>query len=198
MSQPHNQEFNTVRRTARFMLRTTPEGQGRNPSQAAQKTGLEAISQNAAQNRHSGNSKTWQKTRDRFSKVFVSPLPRWDSVPEEPAHASRPPAKVKGTEPLTLAGTFKRVSGTGKGEKAPTGTSKLDFEPGLPYYQRMAVNGKHPEQEETITFSPEQMELIRQGEESLATERRYTQQEVRENARKRTRAWLSESQPHSA
>ena len=52
--------------------------------------------------------------------------------------------------------------------------------------------------EESIEFSPEQMELIREGDESFERGEAFTPQEVLDMARKRTRAWLHADQSHTA
>lgn len=62
----------------------------------------------------------------------------------------------------------------------------------------MAFDKESATNDKPISLGPEQIELVRQGEESLATERQYSQEEVRENARRRTRTWLTEDQSHSA
>lgn len=45
--------------------------------------------------------------------------------------------------------------------------------------------------EEAITFSPEQMALIREGLEDFREGKGYTQEEAREMARQKVRTWLN-------
>ncbi len=46
-------------------------------------------------------------------------------------------------------------------------------------------------QEDAITLSPEQMEMVRQGLESLERGEQFSQEEVRRFARDRVRSWLN-------
>jgi hypothetical protein len=57
------------------------------------------------------------------------------------------------------------------------------------------MSKKRPEEpEQSIKFTPEQMELIREGEEALDQGKKFTLEEVRARADKRTLAWLKGQQ----
>jgi len=61
----------------------------------------------------------------------------------------------------------------------------------------MTANGTH-DPEETIRLTPEQMEMVRLAEEQFQRGEGYTAAQVREMARKRTRAWLAEDPGQTA
>jgi len=54
------------------------------------------------------------------------------------------------------------------------------------------------EQEQTIKLTPEQMEMVRLADEQFERGEGYTPAQVREMARKRTRAWLDTDRSKTA